>query len=373
MFNLIPIKPQQNKNLVESSSEMKLNWNSENYFKPQVLDIKEINNKINNLKNVELKNNSDFQKGGFYVLKVDKNKIPSIRVNTQIELSETPKERIRFPEQKYHQKIATLKVKAPLVGDILQKVPFKFDVSYPSSMLLVKKINHDSSLVKTSGEKNSSNNKEKIYSYFLKNNNKTNQDLNLQKVGVLGIWEFPDFLTSSKSSTSDLSGLDLRFAKKVDYANLKGNSHNNNSSWLDIILGKEKNKEGYYLIRTDNSYWNYKIKDKINLFRVERKENQENQTNSEDASKQEENLTNFEIVSGVISQIPLSRTCSLKKFTIQDELKNPIIIWEKIQNKVSTKGTIDPEEKFCEENNENISPSTMILMGYNLKNNKITK
>ncbi|AGX89039.1 hypothetical protein [Mycoplasma parvum] len=365
LFKIITINSNSTSELQKASK----NENLEDYLNPQVLDIKEINQKINKLEEAKLKSNSEFQKGAFYVLKVDKNSIPNINVNTIIELSEEPKNLSeRFLKQKYHKKIAALRVRAPLIGDISQNVKFEFKNSYPSSMLLVQELSDNVDSILISDSNLQAQAQEKVPYYYLKRQNENshlNKGKGLDNLNVLNIWEFPKFLIG-KSSSPNLNKLDLRFAEKIDLDKF-GKKDELKSWWGDITKwfwnSNPSNQGNYYLIRTSDSYWDYKINEKIDLFKVMKPKNGKKEEEKE--KNDEKKLSSFKIVAGIISQLPLSTKCSLEKFNWKDKLAYPEIFLMEIESK-KNKNSLNPEDRFCDEVNNSIPPSSIILMGYNL-------
>ncbi|CBZ40516.1 hypothetical protein, weakly similar to ciliary adhesin protein P97 [Mycoplasma suis KI3806] len=414
-----------------SSSSIPQSQQKKSNLGPQVFDISQINTRGQQLKNLELKNNDDYQKGAFYLLKLDKSKITKANSMIKIELAKKPDNVNKYSENQYHEKITTLQLKAPLMGDKSQDVDFEFKNSaFPASLLLVKKSKAQQQLQIAQQAEGSSNQGKKSEGtpnqgkkaegtqnqgkkeeeprkvYELKNSTNEERKKKLpnqpqqkfeEKVGVNGIWRFPLIPVTEKGA--DLSGLDMRLMYKLDekkYSELNKNDENKNS-WGNLLLNLVTGiftwgSEEYYLVGTNNKFWNYQVGDQIQLLESTQK-NQSEQTSqvsdnsgggggggspssSPSQAAEEKQLVSFEIVAGVVADKPLSSKCYSEKLGLMETFSFDLFsqrVQRRITNGSGNNHSWDPDENFCEPINESIPPSTIILVGRNSKNDSLVK
>ncbi|AFO52060.1 hypothetical protein MHLP_02400 [Candidatus Mycoplasma haematolamae str. Purdue] len=379
--------------LASSSLSQTSSQPSQGVPKPEIIDISQINTKSSSLDSTKLKSNSQFKKGAFYLLELDKTKIPGVNPFYHIELTEEGPN-TWGTERTYHKKITTLKVKAPLTGNTREKMKFSFAGNLPSSLLLLKKVANGTQAVafqaggppaeQVSESSESSSSQDQQYSYILKRENET-QGQSQDHVTVLNMYTVP----VKGSQGESLKSLDLTLLDKVSYkpwekqAEDDGKSSNNGSS-ITSLLGNmiwsligpalvPKESEKYYLVKTVSDFWKYNKGEKVTFYKVtetpkpsRRRRNTETQSAQE---RKETQLAKFEVVTGLLAHVATPLRC----LPPGDWLSTTALRLQKPGFRESGKLYTEAKNpEFCK-NKNNLPPYTIILLGTDSPNEEKKK
>lgn len=322
--------------------------------KQQTIKLSDFQNKTEDLETKRLKSNNEFKRGGFYILKLDKNKIPRANSTFTIEITKPGIDKWNS-ERTYQPKISSVRIQAQLTGDPADNVELTFSNSWPSSRLIVKRVTENSAgtIVDTPSEttsSSSSTDNEEATSYYFKHSNNSNDE----KLHIEHAWSFgsktqsgissgPTVTTNTKDEKFDLSTLDRAPLKNFV----------NNAQSPQQTTSEEK----HYLFKSVSDFWKYNVGDKIDLYKSIKPKNGQVQTLETEETK----IGTFEIVAGAL--VNLSR--SLIRCVRKDQLSKKTEFKPNLQQEegLLIASSEDIEKDYC---NKDGAPSTvLILLGYN--------
>ncbi|RAO95099.1 hypothetical protein DNK47_01690, partial [Mycoplasma wenyonii] len=164
------------KSLNSSLQQASTDTTSQIQNKQITVKLEDFQAKTEDLEKKRLKSNAEFKKGGFYVLKLDKNKIPQANSTFTIEITKPGKDKWRA-EKTYQPKISAVKIQAQLTGDPFDSVKLIFSNPLPSSRLLVKKVNETVTVVDSSELSTSPPSEDEDASYYFKSSKNGDEKL----------------------------------------------------------------------------------------------------------------------------------------------------------------------------------------------------
>lgn len=169
-----------------NSSPQQAGTSNTDQNKQITIKLNDFQNKTKDLETKRLKKNSEFKRGGFYVLRLDKNKIPNVNSTFTIEITQPGTDKWKA-EKTYQPKISEVKIQAKLTGDPLDSVKLTFSDPFPSSRLLVKKVKDETITVDspTDSTAQSPSSDDEDTAYYFKNS--TNGE---EKLYVEHAWSF---------------------------------------------------------------------------------------------------------------------------------------------------------------------------------------
>ncbi|AHC40372.1 hypothetical protein OVS_02910 [Mycoplasma ovis str. Michigan] len=307
MYNIFDVKGGAGAKKVDTSTS-----NAETNV---VINLTGLQGKTSSLVGKELKSNDEFKKNGYYLLKLDKTKIPNANSSFTIELSE-PGDGKRHSERVYHKKIATLKIQAELNGDPWEDVKFNFPSALPSSQLILKKVENviattvDSS---SSSSSSSSPSEGEDVSYYFKSSNGNPDKLFVEEAWSLG----SNGGSSSGGGTGGVSELSKKFdLSSLDKEPLEGFKSDQGKK----AEGAQNGDNKHYLFNNYSDFWNYKVGDMITLYKSTQSKARRKRREAAETGKEEAQAT-FQVVSGALTYSYLSPRCVTKENKAKKEFK----------------------------------------------------